>query len=81
MRKLKITKESIISELEVLGLKENDIIFISADLMRVGLFNTNSTQTKKDWEFILKYFVNEKNVTFVIPAYTNFFGNLKRIKK
>lgn len=81
MRKLKITKESIISELEVLGLKENDIIFISADLMRVGLFNTNSTQTKKDWEFILKYFVNEKNVTFVIPAYTNFFWKFKKNKK
>ncbi|WP_415890267.1 AAC(3) family N-acetyltransferase [Neptuniibacter sp. SY11_33] len=64
-----ITKEKIIKQLKELGVKEGDTLFVAADLMRVGYFNSNADQTLKDWVEIFDVLLGEKG-TIVVPTYS-----------
>lgn len=68
----KITLETIKEEIKNLGVKKGDILFLSADLLRVGYYNKSSEQTLKDWVNILIDAVGEDG-TLIIPANTNTF--------
>jgi len=77
--KKRLTKESLIIELRSLGVNEGDVLFLSADLMRVGYFNKNSENTLKDWVEILLTVVGNEG-TLIIPANTNTFSRFNKNK-
>jgi len=68
----KISSESLVAEIKSLGIVRGDTLFIAADLLRVGYFIENKTQTYKRWMDILLETVGEDG-TLVIPAYTKSF--------
>ncbi len=65
-------KNEILVQLKELGMTQGDVVFIAADLMRVGYFNKNREQTLADWMEVLLNAVGEEG-TLVIPAFTKFF--------
>jgi aminoglycoside N3'-acetyltransferase len=67
-----INKESIIQDLENIGIKRGDILFITADLLKVGYFNKNRNQTLLDWLQIFDEVLGEDG-TLVMAAYTDVF--------
>jgi len=73
----KITKESIIESLIDLGVKSGDILFLSADLMRIGYFNKDIDSTLKDWVEILQTVVGDEG-TLIIPANTDSFSRFNK---
>lgn len=75
----KHTKESITNSLIELGVKKGDILFLSADLMRVGYFNKNSEATLKDWVNILQDVVGQEG-TLIIPSNTDSFFRFNKNK-
>jgi aminoglycoside 3-N-acetyltransferase len=75
----KLDQQKIKIQLRQLGLIEGDVIFIAADLMRVGYFNKNRDQTLDDWMKILLEVVG-RDGTLVIPAFTKFFYRFKKDK-
>jgi aminoglycoside 3-N-acetyltransferase len=70
--KKKLTKAEIVLQLKNIGVKSGDVIFLAADLLRVGYFNKNREQTLVDWVDALKESVGNDG-TLVIPAYTKTF--------
>ena len=68
----KINSEKIKSQLRDLGIKRGDVVFLAADLKRVGLFLQDRASTLNLWTEILMDSVGA-NGTIVIPAYTNSF--------
>lgn len=79
MKNRKASKEQIISDIESLGLKKGDVIFIAADLLHIGYFNKSREQTYKDWVEILTTCVGEEG-TIVLPSYTDTFFRYKKDK-
>jgi len=73
----KFTKQQIIDSLISLGVKQGDVLFLAADLLRVGYFSKNRSQTLSDWIDILLACVGNSG-TLIIPSYTKTF---KRFKK
>jgi aminoglycoside 3-N-acetyltransferase len=73
MSTIKIPRDQIISEIKALGIKEGDILFLSANLLKVGYFSIDRQTTLYDWVKMLIEIVGE-NGTLVIPAYTNSFS-------
>lgn len=65
-----LSKSKLISQLNSLGVKQGDVLFVAADLLRVGYFNKNIEQTLIDWIDILRAIVGPDG-TVVIPTYTN----------
>jgi aminoglycoside N3'-acetyltransferase len=65
-------KSQIIKQIADLGVNKGDVIFLTADLLRVGYYEKNPSTTYKLWIEILKEVVGV-NGTLVIPAYTTFF--------
>ncbi len=63
------TKDSIIADLRALGLKKGDVVFVAADLLRVGYFNGTQDQTLKDWIVIFDEVLGEEG-TIVVPTYS-----------
>jgi aminoglycoside 3-N-acetyltransferase len=68
----KITAESLINEIKLLGVQKGDTIFLAADLLRVGYFYEDKDQTYRKWVDILLETVGEEG-TLVIPAHTKSF--------
>ena len=68
---------NLLCDISALGIKENDVIFISADLLNVRYFNNSTEQTYRDWVTILQSAVGPGG-TIVIPAYTNTFPRFKK---
>ena len=77
--RMKVTKDSIQQELSELGVKQGDILFLSADLMKVGYFNKNSEQTLREWVDILIEAVGEEG-TLIVPSNTNSFSRFRKDK-
>lgn len=73
----RITKETLITSLYSLGVQEGDILFLSADLMKVGYFNKNIEETLKDWVDILLTLVGDKG-TLIIPSNTDSFSRFRK---
>lgn len=74
-----ISKNEIINDLRTLGIKNGDILFISADLFNTGYFNLNKTNTLTDWIEIFKEAVGEDGC-FVVGAYTKTFFRFNKSK-
>ena len=77
---MKLSKESLILDLKKLGIENGDILFLAADLMRVGYFNSNRSKTLSDWIDILVDCVGDTG-TIIIPSYTDSFLRFKENKK
>lgn len=77
--KKKLSKKSLVLELRGLGIDDGDILFLSADLMRVGYFNKNSENTLRDWVGILLEVVGNEG-TLIIPSNTNTFSRFNKNK-
>lgn len=74
--KTSVTIEQLKTDLQRLGLKSGDTVFIAADLLRVGFFCTNREKTLTDWVNLLIDIVGDEG-TLVIPAYTATFRRFK----
>ena len=72
-----ISSETIKADLYELGVRNGDIVFIAADLMRVGYYADNREQTMNFWLKTLLDAVG-KNGTLVIPSYTKSFPRWKK---
>lgn len=75
----KITKLELVSEIKSLGVETGDVVFLAADLMRVGYFNVNRQRTLSDWVEILMESVGPEG-TLIIPSYTESFFIWKKNK-
>jgi aminoglycoside 3-N-acetyltransferase len=75
----KINADTIKTQLREIGIKQGDVVFLTADLMRVGLFVKDRTSTLSIWLEILKDVVGSTG-TLVIPAYTSSFFRHRKDK-
>jgi aminoglycoside 3-N-acetyltransferase len=66
------TEESILKDLISLGVVEGDLLFITADLMRVGLRFKSKEFLAKMWMNIIRKAVGEKG-TVIVASYTPTF--------
>lgn len=76
---MSITKETIIRDLQLLGINSGDTVAITADLLNVGFFNKNKKKTIETWIEILLECVGQ-NGTIIVPAYTHSFLYFKQKK-
>ena len=74
---MRYSKQKIIEQLRELGLREGDNIFVSADLMKVGYFNKNQSQTAMDWLSIFQTILGP-NGTIFIPTYTDVYPRYQK---
>lgn len=72
MKRTILNIDTLIHQLSKLGVKTGDIIFVASDLMKLGYFNKNRTQTLDDIVGVLISLVGP-NGTIIIPSYTNYF--------
>lgn len=77
MPKKLMTAESIESDLRELGVQKGDIIFIAADLMRVGFHAGCREQTLAFWINVLLDSVGDEG-TLIIPSYTESFPRWRK---
>jgi len=68
----RVTKEQILEQIRELGIQENDIVFVTIDIMKVGYFRQSRENTLSDWVDILTSAVGE-NGAVIFAAYTKFF--------
>ncbi len=73
----KYSVDTLASDIAALGVKQDDVIFISADLLKVRYFNRSTEQTYRDWLEILRTAVGPGG-TIVIPAYTPTFSRFRK---
>jgi aminoglycoside N3'-acetyltransferase len=78
IRKIIITKELILTNLRDLGVESGDILFITADLMKVGLALKNKQALENMWVEILKEAVGE-NGSVILASYTPTFYRFMKI--
>lgn len=64
-----IKPSSVLSQLRSLGIAEGDLVFVSANLLNVGLFRGSRDHNLKTWVHLLTEVVGP-NGTLVIPAYS-----------
>ena len=74
---MKISKIEIINSLKKLGVKEGDILFVTADIMKVGYFNENREKTIEDWIEIFKTLIGEEGA-LIFASYTAGFLRFKK---
>lgn len=72
MKRSFLTIEAFRSHLIELGIDFGDVIFIAADIMRLGYFNENRQNTLDDIVGVLISLIGSEG-TLVIPAYTDTF--------
>lgn len=60
-----------------LGVRQGDILFVTADLMQVGLFFKSRSETKCAWVDLLTKAVGEQG-TIIVAAYTPVFFRFKK---
>jgi aminoglycoside N3'-acetyltransferase len=74
---MKPTPDTILEQLKSIGVVEGDVLFVTADLMRVGLFLKSRRETMKTWVDILLQAVGKEG-TVVAAAYTRTFFRFKK---
>ena len=67
-----LSREVIFEQILKLGVKNADLIFIAADLRRVGFFNKTRAETEEDWIYVFNSLL-ALEITIVIPSYTPTF--------
>ncbi len=76
---MKFSKDLILAGINRLGVGSDNVIFISADLLKVGYFNQTTEQTYKDWVEIFRSLIGSTG-TLVIPAYSPTFSRFSKRK-
>lgn len=61
--------QKLVNDLRGLGLKRGDVVFLAADLLRVGYFNKSVEQTLRDWIAVFDEVLGPAG-TVVMPSYT-----------
>lgn len=74
---MKFSKDSILADIKSFGIASDDVVFISADLLKVGYFNKTAEQTYKDWIEIFHALIGSSG-TLVIPAYSPTFSRFRK---
>lgn len=74
-----ISKSQIIDDLIKLGIKKNDLLYISADLLKVGYFDKDINKFLNDWVEIFLAVVGEKG-TLITPSHTGSFLKYRKDK-
>lgn len=75
-----ITIESVKGDLFNLGIKEGDVVFLTIDLLKVGLFVKNRKVTLNAWVELLIDTVGDKGCV-VLASYTRMFFRFKKNKE
>ena len=75
---MKPTVDSVLSDLVALGVRQGDVIFVTADLIQVGLFFKNRKETERAWVSLLNQAVGDEG-TIIVAAYTPTFLSLIHI--
>jgi aminoglycoside 3-N-acetyltransferase len=70
-------EDKLKNQIKSLGVKEGDILFITADLLQVGYYSGDREKTLSKWLSILVDLVGVSG-TLIIPAYTQVFFRFKR---
>ncbi len=70
-----ISAATIEKQIKELGVKQGDVVFLAADLLKVGYFSNDKDSTLRDWVNILINVVDNDG-TLVVPSYTNSFSFL-----
>jgi aminoglycoside 3-N-acetyltransferase len=74
---MKPSIEKISEQLEKLGVRHGDVLFITADLLRIGLFLKSRSETMRAWIDLLTGVVGP-NGTIVAAAYTPLFFRFRK---
>ncbi len=74
---MKPTVDSVLSDLVALGVRQGDVIFVTADLIQVGLFFKNRKETERAWVSLLNQAVGDEG-TIIVAAYTPTFFRFKK---
>lgn len=74
---MKPTVDTVLEQLKSIGVVEGDVLFVTADLMRVGLFLKSRRETMKTWVNLLVQAVGKEG-TIVAAAYTPTFFRFKK---
>lgn len=69
--------ESVLKQLAALGVSQGDVLFVTADLLRVGLFCKSRSETARAWVELLLQAVGPGG-TIIAAAYTPVFFRFKR---
>ena len=77
MKRVILNIDFLKNQLSELGIENGDLIFIAADLMKLGYYNKNRSQTIDDIVYMLISLVGDEG-TIVIPSYTNHFLRFKK---
>lgn len=67
----------ILDQLTTLGVRQGDVLFVTADLLRVGLFHKNRSETMRAWVNLLTQAVGPSG-TIVAAAYTPLFFRYRK---
>ena len=74
---MELTKSKIKSDLIRLGIVNEDIVFLTIDIMRVGYFHKNKSITLNDWIDVLTDLVG-KNGAVILAAYSELFDKINK---
>lgn len=74
---MKPTVNSVLDELVALGVRQGDVLFVTADLMQVGLFFKSRSETMRAWVDLLSQAVGTQG-TVIVAAYTPVFFRFKK---
>jgi aminoglycoside 3-N-acetyltransferase len=77
VRKEVISINSLGRQLSELGVQSGDLLFIAADLMKLGYFKKNRKQTLDDIVDMLFSLIGDDG-TIVIPSYTEYFTRFRK---
>jgi len=72
-----VSINSLSRQLSELGVQSGDLLFIAADLMKLGYFNKNRKQTLDDIVDMLFSLIGDDG-TIVIPSYTKYFTRFRK---
>jgi aminoglycoside 3-N-acetyltransferase len=74
---MKPTVDTILDQLVALGVRQGDVLFVTADLMQVGLFFKSRKETMRAWVDLLSCAVGTEG-TIIVAAYTPVFFRFKK---
>ena len=77
MKKIILNIDTIRIQLSELGIKPGDVIFVAADLMKLGYYKKDRTTTLDEIVDMLISLVGDEG-TIIIPSYTKFFYRFKK---
>jgi aminoglycoside 3-N-acetyltransferase len=72
-------KETIINDLQKIGVNKGDLLYVTADLAKVGYFNGNRQTTSQDWLDIFDEILGP-NGTLITSAYSETFFRFDKKK-